>query len=58
MLLLKDSYIKRIISERTENLIKVLERDIEFHRLEVLEKDRARPYSELALVSLLGIIGG
>lgn len=47
---------KRLISERIESLVKALGRDIELHGLEVLEKDRARLYSELALVSLLEIV--
>ena len=46
----------KLISERTENLIKALGRDIELHGLETLDLDRAKFYAELALLTLLELV--
>ncbi len=46
----------KLISARTEGLIKALGRDLELHGLEQLDTDRARFYAELALMTLLELI--
>ena len=46
----------KLISERTENLIKALGRDVELHGLETLDLDRAKFYAELALVTFLELV--
>jgi len=47
---------RKLISARTEGLIKALERDVELHGLEQLDIDSARFYAELALMALLELI--
>ena len=46
----------KLISARTEGLIKALGRDLELHGLEQLDNDRAKFYAELALMTLLELI--
>ncbi len=46
----------KLISARTEGLIKALGRDLELHGLEQLDTDRARFYAELAQMTLLELI--
>jgi len=46
----------KLISERVENLVKALGRDVELHGLEVLDIDRARVYAELALMAVLELL--
>ncbi len=46
----------KLISARTEGLIKALGRDLELHGLEQLDTDRARFYAELALMTLLELV--
>ena len=46
----------KLISARTEGLIKALGRDLELHGLEQLDTDRAKFYAELALMTLLELV--
>ena len=46
----------KLISSRTEGLIKALGRDVELHGLKQLDSDRARFCAELALMTLLELI--
>jgi len=46
----------KLISARTEGLLKALGRDFELHGLEQLDLDRARFYAELALMTLLELV--
>jgi len=47
---------RKLVSARTENLIKALGRDAELHGLEQMDLDRARFYAELALMTLLELV--
>ena len=46
----------KLISDRTEGLIKALGRDIELHGLDQLDIDRARFYAELSLITIIELV--